>query len=87
MFFCLEITSAGIASAVVYRKTSVGLVQLFPYKCNKCSSSFDLSKIKSQLHYVDVVDPVVALKSVAVWLRENPIGERGERGERGAQYF
>ncbi len=41
---------------------------------------FDLSKIKSQLHYVDVVDPVVALKSVAVWLRENPIGERGERG-------
>ena len=41
---------------------------------------FDLSKIKTQLGYKDIVDPVEALKTVAVWLRDNPIGERGERG-------
>ena len=41
---------------------------------------FDLSKIKSELGYRDVVDPVASLKAVALWLRDHPIGESGERG-------
>ena len=40
---------------------------------------FDLSKIKADLGYQDVVDPVTALSEAANWLKENPIGERGEK--------
>ena len=41
---------------------------------------FDLTKIKAELGYEDIVDPVVALQEAARWLRDNPIGAAGERG-------
>ena len=40
---------------------------------------FDLTKIKADLGYEDLVDPVQALSEAARWLLEHGIGERGER--------
>ena len=40
---------------------------------------FDLTKIKAELGYRDLVDPVEALSQGAEWLLEFGIGERGER--------
>jgi len=41
---------------------------------------FDLTKIKSELGYRDVVSPVVGIQRAAQWLRDNPL-ERGGRAE------
>jgi hypothetical protein len=40
---------------------------------------FDLTKIKSELGYKDIVAPVDALSRAVKWLADNPIGERAER--------
>jgi len=42
---------------------------------------FDLSKIKSELGYRDVVAPIEGVKQAAVWLRQHPL-ERGGKSER-----
>ncbi len=39
---------------------------------------FDLSKIKSELGYRDVVDPVEGITQAARWLAENPLPESGQ---------
>ena len=41
---------------------------------------FDLTKIKSELRYWDIVSPVEGIKQAAVWLRDHPL-ERGGREE------
>ncbi|MEM9620173.1 MAG: epimerase [Pseudomonadota bacterium] len=40
---------------------------------------FDLSKIKQDLGYRDIVDPVAGLTDAARWYVDNPIGEYGEK--------
>lgn len=40
---------------------------------------FDLTKIRTDLGYADVVDPVTALSEAALWLARNGISERGEK--------
>jgi nucleoside-diphosphate-sugar epimerase len=40
---------------------------------------FDLTKIKSELGYRDVVDPVEGITQVARWYADNPVDARGER--------
>ena len=40
---------------------------------------FDLSKIKSELGYRDIVDPVEGISEAARWYVDNPVGERGRK--------
>ena len=42
---------------------------------------FDLSKIKSELGYRDIVSPIEGVKQAAVWLSQHPL-ERGRKSER-----
>jgi nucleoside-diphosphate-sugar epimerase len=42
---------------------------------------FDLSKIKSELGYRDIVSPIEGVKQAAVWLSQHPL-ERGGKSER-----
>jgi nucleoside-diphosphate-sugar epimerase len=42
---------------------------------------FDLSKIKAELGYHDIVSPIEAVQQAAVWLSQHPL-ERGSKSER-----